>query len=148
MMLLLRNNEGTSIAQRVVKAEVETALKHAMDASALTAGVNTYTLKLRRESLGTRLNMLKGITSDPDNDKGDYLFGENVTKRISELYILYIRRYILQILRILHIQKTYRAPQNSRRKRIKGSMVQTKITNIQRITRRNKTRNRKGKHNR
>ena len=34
--------------------------------------------------LGTKSNLLRGIAADPDNDKGEYLFGENVTKRISE----------------------------------------------------------------
>ena len=46
MMMLLKNNEGADIAREVVKSEVEISLKHAMDASALTAGVNTYTSKI------------------------------------------------------------------------------------------------------
>ena len=81
LMKVLKDNNGSEIPRRIVKMNM--AIKKAMDASTLTAGVNAYTNKLRREALGNSSVLLKGIVSDQDNNNGELLFGD-VTKRMVE----------------------------------------------------------------
>jgi len=36
------------------------------------------------DALGNSSILLNGITADPNNNKGEFLFGDNVTKRMAE----------------------------------------------------------------
>ena len=84
IMCLLKDNTESKIPRKTLKASLELSIKKCMDASTLTSGINAYTNKLRRDFLSSNSNLLRGILSDPNIDKGEFLFGENVTKRITE----------------------------------------------------------------
>lgn len=55
-----------------------------MDPMKLLSGVSTYANKLRRDFLANSSCNLKPHLTDPESEKGEFFFGENVNKQIAE----------------------------------------------------------------
>ena len=63
---------------------VSSSVKKALDATTFLSGLHSYTNKMRREFMSQRSTTLKGISSNQEGSKSELLFGENVSKQMSE----------------------------------------------------------------
>ena len=80
------NNKEKYISRKLFKNHMETSIKNSLDAVTLLATASSYTDEIRRDSIADKLpsDIKNCINSTEPNHASDKLFGDQLTKKVSE----------------------------------------------------------------